>query len=328
MPEGASAPHRAVSDAPMTTQVLCVTPNGSVDLTFRQRLLSPDTIEIDSDLVAETAGGKGHNVARFLAGAGLKITAAGFEGGWVGARMRALLEEGGVRLSLSHIDGTNRLFATVCDVNGARIHSWHLKGPAVSPTETAALLANIERARANDTEWVILSGSLCPGMPDDFYRKAIARLDGIPVVLDASAPAAIHGVQAAPAILKVNADELEAIAKSADVATSDYARAAGEIRHRFGIATVVVTEGPLGAFAVDSSHIFRVGAPVIRVHNTSGAGDAFLAGMLQQAIAGGDLARQLLWGAAWSGAVCEQSAPTMPALERVEEIAAAIEVKS
>ena len=328
MLEGASALHRAVSDAPMTTQVLCVTPNGSVDLTFRQRLLSPGTIEIDSDLVAETAGGKGHNVARFLAGAGLNVTAAGFEGGWVGARMRTLLDEGGVRLSLSHINGTNRLFTTVCDVNGTRIHSWHLKGPGVSPAETAALLANIERAHANGTDLVVLSGSLCPGMPDDFYRKAIQRLGGIPVVLDASAPAVIHGVQAAPAVLKVNADELEAIARFADVATSDYARAAGEVRHRFGIATVVVTEGPLGALAVDGSHIFRVGAPVISVHNTSGAGDAFLAGMLQQAITGGDLARQLTWGAAWSGAVCEQSAPTMPAPARVNEIAAAIEVKS
>ena len=312
----------------MTTQVLCVTPNGSVDLTFRQRRLTRDGIEIDSDLVAETPGGKGHNVARFLAGAGLNVTAAGFEGGWVGARMRTLLEDGGVRLNLSHIDGTNRLFVTVCDADGVRIHSWHLNGPAVSPAETAALLANIGRARATGTERVVLSGSLCPGMPHDFYRDAIHRLQGIPVVLDASAPAVIHGVQAAPAILKVNADEFEAIARSAGVATPDIVRAAEEVRHRFGIRTVVVTEGPSGAFAVDGSHVFRVGAPVISVRNTSGAGDAFLAGMLQQAIAGGDLARQLLWGAAWSGAVCERSAPTMPAHERVEEIAAAIEVKS
>jgi fructose-1-phosphate kinase PfkB-like protein len=175
---------------------------------------------------------------------------------------------------------------------------------------------------------VVLSGSLCPGMPDDFYRAAIQRLDGIPVVLDASAPAVIHGVQAAPDILKVNAAEFKAIAESAGVATADLVRAAGEVRHRFGITTVVVTEGPVGAFAVDGCHVFRVGAPVVSIHNTSGAGDAFLAGMLQQAAAGGDLARQLSWGAAWSGAVCEQSAPTMPALERVEEIAAAIEVKS
>lgn len=328
MPEGASALHRSVSDAPMTTQVLCVTPNGSVDLTFRQRLLSPDTIEIDSDLVAETAGGKGHNVARFLAGAGLNVAAAGFEGGWVGARMATLLEEGGVHPNLTHIGNTNRLFVTVCDADGVRIHSWHLKGPAVSPAETAALLADIERARATGAEQVVLSGSLCPGMPDDFYCEAIRRLEGIPVVLDASASAIIHGVQAAPAMLKVNADELEAIAKSAGVATSDFVGAAGEVRRRFGMTTVVVTEGPLGAFAVNGSHVFRVGAPAVSVHNTSGAGDAFLAGMLQQATAGGDLARQLLWGAAWSGAVCEQSAPTMPAPERVEEIAAVIEVKS
>lgn len=299
-----------------------------MDLTFRQRLPSPGGTEIDSDLIAETAGGKGHNVARFLAGAGLNVTAAGFAGGWVGARMRTLLEEGGVRLSLSRIDGTNRLFATVCDVAGRRIHSWHLDGPAVSPAETATLLADIERGRADGTEWVVLSGRLCPGMPDDFYREAIQRLGGVPVVLDASAPAVIHGVEAAPAILKVNADELEAIAKSAGLETSDHARAAAEVRRRFGIATVVVTEGPWGAFAIDGSCVFRVGAPVISARNTSGAGDAFLAGMLQQAIAGGDLARQLLWGAAWSGAVCEQSAPTTPTPERVNEIAAAIEVKS
>lgn len=305
-----------------------MTPNGSVDITFRQQLLSPSGIEIESDLVAETAGGKGHNVARFLAGTGLNVTAAGFEGGWVGAKMRTLLEEGGVRPSLCHIDSTNRLFTTVCDVNGARIHSWHLKGPAVSPADTTALLANIERASADGPQWVVLSGRLCPGMPDDFYRQAIQRLEGIPVVLDASAPAVLHGAQAAPTILKINADELEAIARSADLATSDRVRAAGEVRRRFGMATVVVTEGPLGAFAVDGSHVLRVGAPAIKVHNTSGAGDAFLAGMLGQAIAGGDLTRQLLWGAAWSGAVCEQPAPTTPALERVNEIATAIGVNS
>jgi tagatose 6-phosphate kinase len=311
----------------MTTQVLYVTPNGSVDLTFRQRLLSPDGIGIDSGLVAETAGGKGHNVARFLASAGLNVTVAGFEGGWVEAIVGTRLEEGDVRLNLSHIDDTNRIFATICDADGARFHSWRLKGPAVSPAETAALPADIECARAIGAERVALSGSLCPGMQHDLYREAIQCLEGIPVVLDASAPAVIHGVQAAPAILKINADELEAIAKSSGVATLDFVRLAGEVQHWFGITTVVVAEGPLGAFAVDGSHVFRVGA-VISVHNTSGAGHAFLAGMLQQAIAGGDLARQLLWGVAWSGAVCEQCAPTMLAPERVEEIAAAIEVKS
>jgi fructose-1-phosphate kinase PfkB-like protein len=242
--------------------------------------------------------------------------------------MATLLKEGGVRPNLSHIDDTNRLFATVCDADGVRIHSWHLKGPAVSPDETATLLADIERVRATGAERVVLSGSLCPGMPHDFYREAIQRLEGIPVVLDASAPAVIHGVQAAPAILKVNTHEFQAIAKSAGVATGDFVRAAGKVRRRFGLTTVIVTEGPLGAFAVDGSRVVRVGAPVINVRNTSGAGDAFLAGMLHQVIAGGDLARQLLWGAAWSGAVCEQSAPTVPVLERVEEIAAAIEVKS
>ena len=52
---------------------VCVTPNGDLDLTLR--LSRPFSelqaeLELDAELVAETAGGKGHNVARFLAGLG------------------------------------------------------------------------------------------------------------------------------------------------------------------------------------------------------------------------------------------------------------------
>ena len=46
-----------------------VTPNGSVDLTFRQLQFPPDD-QAEAELLAESAGGKGHNAARILVGLG------------------------------------------------------------------------------------------------------------------------------------------------------------------------------------------------------------------------------------------------------------------
>ena len=52
----------------MAPAIVTVTPNESVDLVLRQ--FGPSTREeLGVDLVADTAGGKGHNVARFWASA-------------------------------------------------------------------------------------------------------------------------------------------------------------------------------------------------------------------------------------------------------------------
>ena len=82
--------------------IVTVTPNGSVD-TVLLRLGPPGDEEQQVRPLAHTAGGKGHNVAQFLAAAGEAVTACGFAGGWAGRELEALLAASGVRADLTAV---------------------------------------------------------------------------------------------------------------------------------------------------------------------------------------------------------------------------------
>lgn len=66
----------------MAAAIVTVTPNGSLDFVLR-RVGPPTREEQEVEPVAETAGGKGHNVARFLAAAGHSLNVACVD--WVGS---------------------------------------------------------------------------------------------------------------------------------------------------------------------------------------------------------------------------------------------------
>jgi len=119
----------------------------------------------------------------------------------------------------------------------------------------------------------ILSGSLPPAVPKDFYAAAIRALKsrGWTVALDASGEALRLGVEAGPDLIKPNADECEALVGFVPKTPDDFRRATEALRAH--VAHVIISDGGAGAW-FDGEF---VAAPKVDVLDTTSAGDTLLA---------------------------------------------------
>ena len=114
------------------------------------------------------------------------------------------------------VDGAVRTNLTITESDGTTTKI-NEPGAVIDEAALAALTAAI-LDRAESARWVVLSGSLPPGMPDSWYADVVARLRPFDckVAVDTSdAPLAALAAgfgRAAPDLIKPNAEELAGLA--------------------------------------------------------------------------------------------------------------------
>jgi 1-phosphofructokinase family hexose kinase len=243
-------------------------------------------------------GGKGLNVARTLRALGARVRVLGLAGGVTGEAVSAALREWGVPAGFTGIRGETRRTFTVVDQQRGCSALFNEPGPLVTAAEFGSFAVRYENALAGCAA-VVLSGSLPPGVPADAYARltALAAAAGVPAVLDSHGEALRLGVAAAPAIVKPNLAELEALAgrRLSTPAGADrqaVALAARELRAA-GPRAVVVTLGPDGLHADTEEGSWQVSPPAVVAGNATGAGDSVAAGLVHGLVAGQPWAERL-----------------------------------
>lgn len=273
--------------------------------------------------VTSEPGGKGVNVARALTLAGIGTVAvlpAGAHDPIV-----AGLREQGVSFEAVPIAQAVRTNLTITEDDGTTTKI-NEPGAALAPAEAEALAwAVMQRARAG--QWVVLSGSLPPGLPDAWYAELTAalRAHGCLVAVDTSdAPLAALAAgldRAAPDLVKPNAEELAGLAGvSAESLETALARgdagpvvAAAQRLVDAGVGAVLATLGAAGAVLVDGDGAWLATPAPIRARSTVGAGDASLAGYLRAAVSGGSGPDRLQMAVAYGSAAAALPGSALPA---------------
>lgn len=256
----------------------------------------------------EDAGGKGVNVARVVAAAGVGALAVVPVDD--GDPYRELLAATAVPARTLPTTGRVRANLTVTDPDGVTT-KLNLPGAPLDDTGATEIIAGVVEA-CGDARWLVLAGSLPPGAGDDFYTRVVRSVrsrwgeHSPKIAVDASGGALRSVVAAgAPDLIKPNNEELaELVGEHADPGEDPFAeaarRAAALVPDRVGAA--LVTLGAAGALLVTAAGLFRAAPPRIRVVSTVGAGDSSLAGYLLADLAGLDprdrLARAVAYGAA------------------------------
>lgn len=252
--------------------------------------------EVQSALaVREDAGGKGINVTRVLIGSGTTSTAVlplDAEDPFAG-----VLRSAHVPVVAVPLPGAARANLTVADDEGVTTKI-NLPGVTRTPEDADALIAAVVAASAG-AHWLVLAGSLPPGLPDDFYVDVIAAVrargaDAPRIAVDTSGPALRAVVErGAPDLIKPNDEELVELAGVAldaaqPLAEAVVAVAAALVPDR--VRAAFVTLGGDGAVLVTADGAWFGTPPPTRVRSTVGAGDSSLAGFLLADVAGADAA--------------------------------------
>ena len=279
------------------TGIVTVTPNPGIDLTLTVPQLTLNQV-LRATHTRSDMGGKGFNVSRALQALGTPSVTMGFIGGFTGQRMAAGLQQIGLETDFVEIAGETRTNVVVTNETASEHLKANEPGPEVTPGEIAAFFDRVsDRVRAGDT-WV-LSGSLPPGVPADFYAQLIESIQqvGARAVVDTSGEPLRQACHARPFMVKPNDIEAEQVTGCPIESEEDARRAASDILG-YGIKIVALSLGAEGLILATGDETLHARPPHIQARNTVGAGDALVAGLvwaLEQHLPLCDVAR---WGVA------------------------------
>lgn len=250
-------------------------------------------------------GGKSTNASWVLAELGDPVLALGFAAGHVGQQIVAMLQERGVTVDFTWVEGESRRnIAIICE-DGSGQTSITPRTLQVNPEHITRLFEKYDAALAQAT--IVLSGgSLPPGVTPEFYRNLVsrARQRDIPVVLDAAGDNLRAGLEAGATYIKPNHEELSAlIGESVETDAAAY-HAARQIYEQYGAASIV-TLGAKGALAVLPDRAYRIPALPVKVVNNLGAGDSVAAGITASVHRGLPVEEGLRLGIAAAAAVLQ-----------------------
>ena len=308
--------------------IITVTPNPSIDrtVTLPARLVRGAVHRVQS--VSTEPGGKGVNVARALTLAGLDTLAILPAGGR--DPILSALQSCGVPFYAVPVDGAVRTNLTITESDGTTTKI-NEPGAVIDEAALAALTAAI-LDRAESARWVVLSGSLPPGMPDSWYADVVARLQSFDckVAVDTSdAPLAALAAgfgRAAPDLIKPNAEELAGLAGvaaehlEAALAQGDPDPVVGAARQLIdrGAHTVLATLGPAGAVLVDETGSWLATPPPIKPRSTVGAGDSSLAGYVRADVAGAQPPQRLQMAVAYGSGAAALPGSALPSPAQID----------
>ncbi len=291
-----------------TSRIVTVTANPSLDRTITlDAPLQPGAVQAAASS-REDAGGKGINVARVVAAAGIETLAVLplAEDDPFAAALRA----SHVPSRLVEVVGHVRANVTITDPDGVTT-KLNLPGATLSPADVAELIRSVVEA-CEGANWLVLAGSLPPGAGDRLYvdisRAVRARWGAAsPRIAVDTSGAALRAVvdEASPDLIKPNDEELAELVGVALESGSDLAAAVLPVARALvpaKVAAALVTLGAAGAVLVNADGAWQATPPRIRVVSTVGAGDSSLAGYVLADVDGDDpagrLRRSVKYGAA------------------------------
>jgi 1-phosphofructokinase family hexose kinase len=248
-----------------------------------QRTMTFENVRLDgvnrAAAVVEYASGKSTNVARVLHALGKPVMAMGFLGGERGSRFREDLHRAGIPNDFLAVDAETRLCTTVIDRSTATATELVEESRALRPRDYDALLERLAM-RLMRAKGLVMSGSLPPDAPDDFYASCLQMAGrNLPTVLDASGQSLLKALKWHPLVVKPNVSEIE---RTLDAEVDDDPSLRGAMRElvAMGAGWVVVTRGAQSVLITNGKSFWEIAPPKVTVVSPIGSGDATAAGII------------------------------------------------
>jgi len=266
------------------------------------------------------------NASRVLDSFGAKTLAIVTSGGASGQRLEKLAAKSGFPVKVVPIHNQSRVNLTITDKQGLALRL-NERGPLIKPEE----LKRVEKAVASRLEsatWLMLCGSVPPGVSTDFYTKLIrlAREHKVKTLLDTDGDALLRGIEAGPSIVSPNQPEAERLLNRALITRVQFLEAAARIK-AMGPEAVMLSLGGRGVVAVNENQLLEVIPPRTDAVSPLGAGDALAAAYVWAATKKKDFVDCVRWAVAAGTASAKLPGLEFANLEQTKEVYKAVEVR-
>jgi 6-phosphofructokinase 2 len=284
--------------------IITVTLNPAVDLsTSVQQVLEGSKLRCSA--AEQEPGGGGVNVSRALRKLGGRSQAVYVSGGIYGQLLERLLAEEGIEQKPYRISGAVRQNIVVRERSSGRQYRFSMPGPELEEGEWSGFLEAIFDEHPQ-MEFLAASGSLPPGVPEDFYARLCARAakHSIRVIVDTAGKPLQLAAAAGAYLVKPNLRELEHIAGRKIEEEQQQEQLARQIIRQQKTEAVLLSLGASGALLVSRETARRIPAPAVPIRSRVGAGDSMVAGLMLALAQGRGLEEAAIYGvAAGSAAV-------------------------
>jgi 6-phosphofructokinase 2 len=223
-------------------------------------------------------GGGGINVVRVIQELGGAAFAVYLSGGTTGPLLEALVRNAGINGRNIPIKGHTRVSYTVHERSSGLEFRFVPEGPEVAPTEWQACLSALDEV---ECEYLVASGSLPRGVPEDFYVRvaAVAARKGAKLVLDTSGAALREASGRGLYLIKPSLGELQELVGRPLAVPTDQDAALQALIASGAAEMIALTLGRDGAVLATRDGLRRLKGVKVTPKSTVGAGDSFLAAM-------------------------------------------------
>jgi 6-phosphofructokinase 2 len=278
------------------TKILCLALNPAIDISSDAEVVR-HTHKTRTHNQQQFPGGGGINVARVIATLGGTCELMFLSGGATGELLEAMLKPLPIVERTFKIHDPVRVAYAVHETSTNLEYRFVPEGPLVTEAELAPVF---EAIAASDADYVVASGSLPRGAPDDTYVRLadIVRKKGARFVLDTSGPSLAEALSRSQMFLvKPSLGEFEAFLGRK--LSHEEVGAAAQAHVRTGAAQyIAVTLGGDGAVLASADRIIRLPAIDVPVNSATGAGDSFVAGMVWSLAEGFEIEEAFRFGQA------------------------------
>jgi 1-phosphofructokinase family hexose kinase len=305
--------------------IVTLTINPTIDRVISvDRLAFEDRAYINS--TRETAGGRGINASFVIHSFGGKTLALLTSGGDTGKRLECHLQQGGLNFQSVPIEKQIRTNLTITDRHGLTVNL-NEAGPELSKAELARLEKAVKDSLGG-ASWLMVCGSVPPGVPHDFYARLIsaARKKRVKTLLHADADSLRHGIEEKPSVVTPNVQEAARLIGRSLLTRTHYLEAANSIRSMGADAVIlsVGSRGAVGAFEVGTVEAIP---PRVDAVCPIGSGDALTAAYTWAIERKSTPVEAMRWGVAAGTASACQPGMRFASLEQTQDVFKQVELR-
>lgn len=301
-------------------KIATLTLNPAIDKSTKVKRLMPDDKLRCSEPRFEPGGG-GINVSRAIRILGGESLAIYLAGGYPGKHLKKLLDEEKIEQHCIAIEDNTRENLMVYEEVTGRQFRFGMPGSQVKETEWKKCLEEIKKL-PEDTEFLVASGSLPPGVPTDFYARVArqAKKQNIQCIIDTSGEALTKATEEGVCLLKPNLGELCAMAGKEHINGLEQEEIAQQLIKEGKASALIVSLGARGAMLATKDNISYVHPPTVKQQSAVGAGDSMVAGIVLAMARKAPMEEVIRWGVAAGTAATMTAGSELCRREDVERI--------
>ncbi len=277
--------------------IYTVTVNPALDYVIQLKKVKAGKVNRSNDCQF-LAGGKGINVSQIVNQLDVDNTAWGFVGGFTGKELVRQLNVKQIVNDFVTISDDTRVNVKVHAQKETEINA---AGPEIDQQEITAFKARLDDLNKGDI--VVLSGSLTPSLPSDFYEQLLPTIKeaGAEFAIDTTGQALLDSLKYHPLVIKPNQHELAELFDVDLVNKEDILKAAKKLQE-MGAQNVLISLADQGAYLLTHDHVYYANPAQGITVNSVGAGDSMIAGFVGTYYQTQDPVKALQVGAACGGA--------------------------